>query len=263
MAIDLNKIREQYEKLNKKGDGNNEEFFKQFLKLEDGENPVRILPPWNDEGVFYVATALHRIPDGMIWHCRRVKNEQCPICELYFELWKQHNLVAGKDKSVTSPFRKKATEIKPNKRYFMNALDRRTGEVKVLSVGSIIFDKIISSMMDPDDPLGDVTDPITGFDLKIVKITPKGGSDQWPKYDQTKFRTKSSPLGTKEEIAKYLDQLYDLNKFVPLEKYEQMKIAIDSFAVSIGKDLTSSPTPEAVQTDSLDQFKKRLETKED
>ena len=60
-----------------------------------------------------------------------------------------------------------ARSIKPRARYYMNALDRENGGVKILSVGVILFNKIIATILDED--YGDITDPQNGFDFKIVK----------------------------------------------------------------------------------------------
>lgn len=255
MAIDLNKIKQQYQELSKPKGQTNEEFLNQFIKLEDGDNIVRILPPKEEGGEFFVATAIHRIEGGKQWRCRKVThNEQCPICDLYFSLWKRHNDTAGK--GAESFFSKEARKIKPNKRYFMNALDRRTSEVKVLSVGSKVFEKVLQSMVDPDEPLGDVTDPKTGYDLKIVKVPIK--NQPWPDYSNTKFRAKPSLLGTPAEVASYMEQAFDLSKFVSLEDYDEMKTFADQLSVKLFSSPTESKSTN--EGDSQESFMNRLKT---
>ena len=81
MAIDLEKIKEIHANLSGKGMGGG--MSDTFLKVEEGTNTVRILPPKTDEENFYAMTKLHRVPmqDGTVKniHCRQVHGEQCPM----------------------------------------------------------------------------------------------------------------------------------------------------------------------------------------
>ena len=207
MAIDLEKIKEVHANLSGKGGSGMSDT---FLKVEEGTNAVRILPPKEDDSDFYAMTKLHRIPmaDGMVKniHCRQVHGEQCPICNLYYSLWKEPT----KDETL-------ARQIKGRDRYYMNVVDRESGEVKILSIGIILFKKIIAAMVDPD--YGDITDPEAGHDFKIIKVM----EGQWPKYDQSAPRPKSSPTGSAKEVAEWMDSLHDIQSLVKLEDYEELK----------------------------------------
>ena len=94
MAIDLDALRAKHEELNntKKGGGNSD-FLSKFLQLQEGTNTVRILPWKDDDKQFFAETKIHRIKqaDGNIKnvHCRKVHGESCPMCDLYFGLWKE------------------------------------------------------------------------------------------------------------------------------------------------------------------------------
>jgi hypothetical protein len=83
----------------------------------------------------------------------------------------------------------------------------------------ILFKKIIGAMLDED--FGDITDVETGHDFKIVKEM----EGQWPKYDQSQPRPKSSPMGSKAEIASSMDSLHEIHDLVKLEEYEEVKKA--------------------------------------
>jgi len=212
MAIDLEKIKEIHANLSGKGGGGMSET---FLKIEEGTNVVRLLPPKEEDQDFYAMTKLHRIPmqDGMVKniHCRQVHGEQCPICNLYYSLWKEPT----KDETL-------ARQIKGRDRYYMNVLDRESGAVKILSIGIILFKKIIAAMVDPD--YGDITDPEGGHDFKIVKIM----EGQWPKYDQSAPRPKSTPAGSGKEVAEWMESLHDIQSLVKLEDYEELKQIAES-----------------------------------
>jgi hypothetical protein len=217
MAIDLNKLRAKHEQLNNPQAGNsNSDFLKKFYQIPEGSNAVRILP-WKDEDrEFYAETKIHRItgPDGNVknHHCRKVHGEPCPICDVYFGLWKTGR---KEDEDL-------ARQIKPRARYYMNVLDRDSGDVKILSVGVILFKKIVGAMLDED--FGDITDPQEGHDFKIVKEM----DGQWPKYDQSQPRPKASPLGSNSEVAEIMDSLHEIHDLVKLEEYEAFKQVAES-----------------------------------
>ena len=213
MAIDLNALRLKHEQLNNPQSGNNTDFLKKFYQIPEGTNAVRILPWKDDEKEFYAETKIHRVtgPDGNVknHHCRKIHGESCPMCDLYYALWKTGR---KEDEDL-------ARQIKPRARYYMNILDRESGEVKILSIGVILFKKIIGAMLDED--FGDITDAEAGHDFKIVKEM----EGQWPKYDQSAPRPKSSPLGSKSEIATSMDTLHNIHELVKLEDYEDVKNA--------------------------------------
>lgn len=228
MGIDLNALRKKHEELmgKNKGGSSSDDFIKKFYQVKDGSNTIRILPSKIEDKEFYAETKIHRIPmeNGQVKnvHCRKIHNESCPLCDLYYSLWK-----TGKKEDEAL-----ARLIKPRSRYYMNILDRETNEVKILSIGMILFQKIVGAMIDSD--FGDITDLEKGHDFKIVKHM----EGQWPRYDQSQPRPKSSPLGTKAEIAKIMDTLHDIHGLVKLEEYEEVKRI--SEALAIGGKLTPS-----------------------
>jgi hypothetical protein len=131
---------------------------------------------------------------------------------VYFGLWKTGR---KEDEDL-------ARQIKPRARYYMNVLDRDSGDVKILSVGVILFKKIVGAMLDED--FGDITDPQEGHDFKIVKEM----DGQWPKYDQSQPRPKASPLGSNSEVAEIMDSLHEIHDLVKLEEYEAFKQVAES-----------------------------------
>lgn len=241
MAIDLEALRAKHEQLNNPQAGNsNSDFLQKFYQIPEGTNAVRILP-WKDESrEFYAETKIHRVPqpDGTVKniHCRKIHGEKCPMCDLYYGLWK-----TGKQEDEDL-----ARKIKPRARYYMNILDRASGDVKILSIGVILFKKIIGAMLDED--FGDITDPESGHDFKIVKEM----DGQWPKYDQSSPRPKSSELGSKAETAATMDSLHEIHDLVKLEDYEEVKKATDMLiGVAVQGTSTPEPTEEVSDNDYL------------
>lgn len=246
MAIDLNALRKKHEQLNNNGSATNnsgDDFLKKFFQIKDGSNMVRILP-WKDgDQQFYAETKIHRIPgpDDTVKnvHCRKVHGEQCPLCDLYYALWKTGR---KQDEDL-------ARTIKPRARYYMNVLDRDSGDIKILSIGVVLFKKIIASMLDED--FGDITDPEKGHDFKIVKEM----DGQWPKYDQSAPRPKASPLGTKAEIASSMGSLHNIHELVKLEDYEEVKQAASALmGGSIPKGKPSQASDDVSDDDYLNKL---------
>jgi hypothetical protein len=215
MAIDLEALAAKHAELTKPaGSNQNSDFLSNFIQLREGTNLVRILPGKDDDTLFYAETKIHRIPSGngqtKNVHCRKVQGEKCPLCDAYYALWDRVN--RGEKEYETT-----ARQIKARERYYLNVVDRETGDVKILSIGQILFKKIVASMLDPD--FGDITDLNEGHDFKIVKIM----DGQWPKYDQSQPRPKSEKAGSAKEIAGYMEQLHAIHDLVKVEDYEDVK----------------------------------------
>ena len=197
-----------------------------FLVINEGSQYIRILPWKDDEHEFYASTKIHRVKlaDGndKYFHCRRIHGEACPLCDAYHGLW-------SLSKENTDEHANTARTIQPRDRFYMNVVDRESGEVKILSVGQILFNKIITTML--DDDYGDITDPETGHDFKIVKVI----EGQWPKYDQSGPRPKSEPSGEPLEQAAWMEGLHDIHALVKLEDFSETMVVAQSYLPSLAK----------------------------
>ena len=133
--VNLDELKKKYEQIQRAqsgGGGNSDDFLKKFFMMDEGTSIIRVLPsPEGTEQEFYAETAIHRINDKN-YHCPRVKGHDCPICDLYYKLWK----VEGPMKDEAQDL---ARQIKPRKRYYMNVVDRRDESVKILSMGMKLF----------------------------------------------------------------------------------------------------------------------------
>ena len=245
MPIDLEMLRQKHAELSAGPTGEGSDFLSKFFKVQEGTNVVRILPWKDDDHLFYAETKIHRVPMGegrdRNIHCRKMQGEACPVCDAYFALWNE-------------PYKNEdlARKIKPRARYYLNVVARATEEVKILSIGVILFKKIIAAMLDED--FGDITDLETGNDFKIVKVM----EGQWPRYDQSAPRPKSDAAGNPAQVAGWMDSLHDIHNLVKLEDYEELKkVQMDlmgttsesSAPVETGEENTTSTD------DYLDQLK--------
>jgi len=193
------------------------DFLSKFVKLEEGETSVRILPAAEGEENFFTETGLHRINRKNI-HCPQyVENKPCPICFYIRKLWD-----SGSEENIAL-----ARKIKRRKRYYFNVIVREEkgpgGTVeknvgpKVLSVGVKLFEKILSVFFDPD--YGDLTDLESGWDFKI-KMEIK---DEYPNYDKSNPRPRPSKAGSKQEIEEWMKNLHDLKSLITLKSLEEIK----------------------------------------
>jgi len=100
-----------------------------WLKVEEGDNRLRILPHWRDESQFpFEEKIIHFIPrkkkDGSTYNgpicCLATLDKECPLCDA----WR----VAKKD----NPKGKMAEALRPTKRILWNVMTYGAGKDKVL-----------------------------------------------------------------------------------------------------------------------------------
>ena len=231
--VNLDELRKKYDKIQAaQSGGSNNDFLKKFFMMEEGTSQVRVLPSDNPDNDFYAETAIHRI-DEKNYHCPRVKGDACPVCDLYYKLWKMG--VEGAEDLARS--------IKPRKRYYLNVVDRRDESVKILSVGMKLFGKILDCFFDED--FGDITDLKEGWDFKIVKDT----QGQWPNYDKSSPKPKQTEAGTEKQTAEWMDELHDIHGLVKVAGYDDLKnMAMEMEAIITGRP--TGVTSEVKETDS-------------
>lgn len=209
--VDLKKLREKYDSLNKDGG----DFYENFFQLKEGEEAsVRFMPWDRDERDFFSESAIHRI-DGKNLHCPAVAGKDCPICKAYRKIWDKINRI-GKDTPEGKRLQELARGIKANPRYYMNAIDRRSGKVKIISAGKKLFLKILGSFADAD--YGDLTQLKNGWDYKIVRKNLGG----FPNYDDSAPRPNRLDAGSESEIATWLDELHDIHALIKLPEYDTL-----------------------------------------
>ena len=247
--VNLAKLKDEQERLESQGQNILNDMFVQMPE-KNGVLVLRLLPDapkalHGHEDVFFQKTRLHRINNRSL-HCPKELTKvngkwrwmgDCPVCDHYNWLWnesKKPECSADKAKKMQS----EARAIKPVERSYYNVLvrkeiDAKTNEVnenvgpKVYSAGvkmqAFIMRAIFGDEELEEDPLGDISDPITGRDLKIIKTMVKGGDGEfYPNYDQSKFLD-PSPLGTPEQVEEWMENLHDLQKLRSLKDYSELE----------------------------------------
>jgi hypothetical protein len=251
MAIDLNLIKKKHQELTKPKSGGMENNSNVFWNPPEGTTTIRILPSKDDDTPFYSETKIHRIrkPGNNFEsnvHCLEVKDGRgkCPLCDLYRALYK----------TKVKEHEALARAIKPRERYFLNIVLRDTGDVKVFSLGSKLFKKILGIIVDPD--FGDITDWDSGRDFKVQKSIIEG----YPNYDQSGAKPKASPAGSPQDIARFKETMHDLAQFVKTEDYESVKtIAMEAAPLDL---VNYSGSPELAKVNGAIEASKRGQSSE-
>lgn len=231
-GTNLEKLRQKFEeqKRGAAGVGN-----VNWWRPQWGDNLVRVLPPIQEDDVFFHETARHRI-NGEWFYCLKHKKDpetgrgmSCPACN------KRNRLYKSGDASL----QKIAKEIKAKKQFLMNIIDRNADDptqVYVFAAGIKIWNKMTSLMLDDDI---DITDTEEGYDFLIKKEEgPKTEQGTFPTYDNSKPKMKASPLHEDEETAeKILKARYKLEEIPTFEDPERIQEAIDQYL----KEVTGEP----------------------
>lgn len=244
--VDLQKIREKYEQLNK-GNNNSSNGDTPFLIVKnEGEYPIRVLPWEKTDDEFYAESAIHYLGEDR-FHCPAVKGHKCPVCEAYFELWdKINNTGDGKDDPQNEELIKLARGIKPNKRFYMNVIDREDGQIKIFSTGYKVFNKILKTVLNEnywDEDGNTVLSEEAGNDF-ILTMNKIGGFNN---YDQSYFVPRKTPLGDVQMMQSWEERLHDIHgiysdadinkmKDFVAEMWDTVKLATSAPSKSVEED---------------------------
>ena len=183
----------------------------------EGKNIIRILPPWNDKGLFYFTGVLHYgfSHDGRdrAYPCLLSLGESdCPVCDLVETL---------KDSTALDD-KKLAKRMQPKTKHYLNILDkkRKSKSVQIYGCGSGILRRLCGYLSDPD--WGDITDPEEGYDV----VLERKGSGFETRYE-VRLRPKPTPIGVEDWIGK----LHDLSSEViePISYKELKSIVEDNY----------------------------------
>jgi len=220
--------------------------------IENGTYQIRFLPATEPDGLFYKATAQHKVGDNYFF-CPKVEGNPCPICEKYRALWAE-----GTDASIAL-----AREIKPKKQYLYNIVVRSTPKglfeqpntAQVYMSGVKVQETIMDYFFDAD--YGDLTDTEKGYEFTLVREDVGG----WPSYAHSKPRKNPSPLANAEAILKTMK---DLDAEVDYKTYEELSAILSAFLAApvLTEEQLKKPNvltpPPAPEEEDLNAFEQEL-----
>ena len=200
MGIDLEKLKKYKEKLEEEKAKRKEEAGL-FMKLQEGDNVVRILPLGD---TFFKEVYQHRVGKKIVT-CPKTFGKDCPICEMAKELEAKgvkHNL-------------------SPRVRYYSVVVHKDDG-IKVLGYGVSILNGLMDLLFDAE--WGDFTSRENGYAVNI-KRTGTGLDTEYNVMPRPK-----KPVPEKIYQA-WLAQIPDLDKlFAPLS-YEDLTALLEGVEV--------------------------------
>jgi len=168
-----------------------------FMRLEEGRNVVRFLPPPVGRNTPFLTIYQHFIDlpgrtSPLVFNCPRMMlRENCPACA------KADQLKASSNKRDQEG----ARDFWANRRIFASVIDRNDEDSgpKILGMGRMIHEALIKIRKDPEG--GDFTDPTeNGFDIVIERQ----GQGLKTRYTVMAAR-RSSALGNLDWIAQQPD----------------------------------------------------------
>ena len=187
---------------------------KKYWRPKEGRNVIRVLPPWKDSDTFYKEVPTHWLPQGegnRMIPCRQALSKKCYLCQ---KIEKLSSMDSAKKQA-------KAQTMSVKTRILYNIVDKGSvsAGVQEYTSGEGVLRELLSHAVDPE--WGDFTDPKEGYDV----IINRKGANLATRYE-IRLRRNPSPI----EDKRWLKQLVDLDKIMPIPSYEEQK------AIYFGKD---------------------------
>lgn len=228
MALNLKKLAEQREQLNK-GGGNSS-----FWSPQAGANLVRILPPKEGSEDFFASGYVHYGvgPNNRMINCI---GEGCPVCAEAEKLKKSKN----------KEDQKLASDLYRRERHYLNIIDRnsedKAGEPQIYGCGKTVLKQIIDIILDPD--WGNITDPETGRDITITKT----GTGMKTEYSVIGKPKESKLDKSDDKIAGILDKMTDVTSMFKLMTKDEI------LAVMEGSEEQTAGNPKVTEATTTKQ----------
>lgn len=163
-----------------------------FMKLKQGRNIVRVLPPMKGQSSPFQVVFQHYVDlpgqeSPVQFVCpRMMAKKECPICS---QMEKYRT-------SSEATERNKVARLAPKRRIYANVLDRSDPNPRplVVSFGRMVYDQLNALRRDATAG-GDFTHPLTGFDV-VIERTGSGKNDT--RYAVRPARNSSPVWGEKD-----------------------------------------------------------------
>lgn len=184
-------------------------------------------------------------------------NKENPFIELYFHYLGNKTYLSPTSNGNRDPILEFAEELasggtkddwaqsrpfRPKLRTFVPMIVRGEEEkgVRFMSFGKTVYTELLSIISDPD--YGDITDIKNGRDI-VVEYVPQDKSDT--NFAKTMVRPKpnQTPLGTAEQVEKFLNEQPDLHAIFKEPTYNELKVALERYLDP------NAITPTAASTD--------------
>jgi len=228
MALNLDAMKAKLDKLNGKGDGNNNRFW----RPEDGEQTIRIVP--TPDGDPFKEYWFHYNLGKNSGFLSPKKNfgEDDPLNDFVRQLYKD-----GSDESI-----KMAKDLSARQRFFAPVIVRGEEEkgVRLWGFGKTAYKELLNLVLNPE--YGDITDVNEGTDLTINYGKPPGA--QFPQTAITPRRKSSPMMADEAKAAVFLDQIPNFDEVFERKTPQQVQTMLDEFLLTEtdAEDVSSEST---------------------
>lgn len=235
MALDINKIRQRLEEAKGNGTKSNGTY---FWRPQDGTQDIRIIAPedgdpFKDYWFHYNLGAENR---GGVLCPKKNHGEDCPICDLKDQLWKEFN------ESQDPDTMKMAKDLTPRQRFFSPVIVRseESRGVRVWGYGKEAYTSLLNLVLNPE--YGDITDTEDGTDLTLTYGKPPGAN--YPKTTLTP-RRRSSPLSEDTSRTRELiGSIPEFDKLFVQKSQDEIQGILDNFMSSLDGAAVEDATPQ-------------------
>lgn len=261
--MSLAELRAKHQKMLEEKDNQKSEGGSDFVTFDQGSNVIRFLPGKEDPFEFFSESVVHKYVDEEGKHrkyrCRKPAGEKCPVCELFWDLWKMHKEL-NLPKGQKSKYGDLATKIKQKSLFYAVAVSRKLQEagenpVKIAAMGKQLFDVVMGELVNPenlaDDSNGDPDEDShmlsldKGLDFDVI-VTKNG---EFNNFQTSKAKRKHTKAGSPLEVAEWMEHQIDLSKFSEVDSYEDGKKIVDNLLASLSTSKVDSVTTSKEDSD--------------
>lgn len=225
MPINLSKINGALDRLNPESRSqNNNNTNTAVVKLEEGKNNIRIVPYVHDMEMPFQELHFHYGVGGKSFLCpKRMKNEDCPICEMATEAWSDFTNTS--DESSKEVFKKLVSTL----RVFIPIVVRGEEDqgVRWWAVSPrTTYKQILEIVKNAMGEGVDITDPAEGIDL-IVRV--EKGYNGWLVPESIQTAMKPSKLTDANKVDELLNTVTSIDDLYSYREVSEMKEALSNF----------------------------------
>lgn len=224
MSIDIDQIKNKLDKLQKENNSNGGGSGDGVLwKPSDGEQKVRIVPYKNNPSNPFIEMYTYFNFGGETFVSPMSYGDPDPIYEFSQELRKQNS----------EDSYEKSKKFEPSMRTYVPIIVRGKEDegIKYWGFGKKAYEQLLGYIADPE--WGDITDPKTGRDIKIIYDVPEG----WPKnksngFPETTIRPSPKQTPVMEDVDKFKEMLNkqpDIKKIFKPLSYEELETKLNDY----------------------------------
>lgn len=234
--MDLSLVKSKLEALQNKGKSSNasvEERTKVMFKPKLGKQTIRIIPLKSNKDFPFQEMKYHYDIGVKVMPALSNWGEKDPIEEFAKEL--------RKEAKYGSEEYKLAGKLSPRTRYYLMVVERGSEDegTKLWEFGKEMFSELLSICS--DDDYGDITDVISGWDLKLETVGPEVTGTKYSKTSVRVTPKQSKLTDDKDLLKRLLNEQPDVKTLYNKYSYEKMK-------ENLGKFLdTTTSEPESQQ----------------